>query len=176
MLANNLGHGIAGAKGIYNSKVRLGNWVEDSFGEILVKDARPSGATGITTTHDTYRHPKNQPPPARLPCKMPTVAEMKIRNKEGTPYALLFPHGSTDYPSEDQFKTTKTAILTEEQQKYSMAKGSLRQRKEWEKQQDIRLSFKPQSTARLSNAHVRAKNFEAVGPDEICAPVARFTR
>jgi hypothetical protein len=102
MLGSNLGHGIAGAKGVYNHKVRLGNWVEDSFGQILSENPRAPGPTSNTTTQDQYRNPKDQPPPAILPGKMPTVAEMKIKNKEGTPYALLFPHGMTEYPAEVQ--------------------------------------------------------------------------
>ena len=101
MYNSNQGHGIAGAKGIYSSKVKLGNWVEDSFGELLVEQARVNDPSNyMSNTMSCYKAPDDQPEPAQVPGKMPTVAEMKIKNKEGMPYSLLFPHGLTEFPTE----------------------------------------------------------------------------
>ena len=96
----NQGHGIAGAINQYNSKVKLGNWVEDEFGKILASQSRKPGPTITSTTQAQYLHPKDQPSPPKLAANIPSVAELKAKVKEGTPYDLLFPHGAKEIEQE----------------------------------------------------------------------------
>lgn len=171
MYNSNQGHGIAGAKGIYSSKVKLGNWVEDSFGELLVEQARVNDPSNyMSNTMSCYKAPDDQPEPAQVPGKMPTVAEMKIKNKEGMPYSLLFPHGLTEFPTEERFKTNTQSFYTKQQMVYALPEGSLKRLKSKELLQDSNLAFKQSTLQRCANAHIKYK-VSAAPRIEINGPV-----
>lgn len=158
MYSSNQGHGIAGAKGVYSSKVKLGNWVEDSFGEIIAQEERPVDTKNyMTNTMSCYKAPQDQPEPARLPTKMPTVAELKIRNKGGMPYSLLFPHGITEFPAEDRFKTNSEQFAIKENAGYALQEGSLLRVKSKKVLEDSTLAYKQSTLQRCANAHIKYK-------------------
>jgi hypothetical protein len=158
MYSSNQGHGIAGAKGIYSSKVKLANWVEDSFGEILAQQGRESDSKNyMTNTMACYKAPQDQPEPARLPTKMPTVAELKIKNKEGMPYSLLFPHGMSEFPAEERFKTNTMSFTIDNNQGYALPEGSLLRQKSKSILQDSNLAYKQSTLQRCANAHLKYK-------------------
>lgn len=104
MYKKDQGYGICGAKNIYSSKVHLDNWVEDEIGMSLIQHPRPAITDYKTNTIRSYVNPAEAPEPPPLPANMPTTHELKTKNKEGMPYALLFQH-SLDY---DPAVITKT--------------------------------------------------------------------
>ena len=93
MYKKNQGHGICGAKNIYSSDVKLGNWVEDTIGLDLVQKGRTIEKNYNTNTALSFKDPKEQPPLPEMPINMPTTQELKAKNKEGMSYSLIFDHG-----------------------------------------------------------------------------------
>lgn len=93
MFKKNQGHGICGAKNLYSTKVKLGNWVEDTIGMDMVEKGRVVESYYETNTACCYKDPKEQPPLPEMPVNMPTTQELKAKNKEGMPYSLIFDHG-----------------------------------------------------------------------------------
>lgn len=93
MYKKNQGHGICGAKNIYSTNVKLGNWVEDTVGADLVQTARPVFKSYASNTSLSYMDPKDQPPLPSMPINMPSTQELKAKNKEGMQYSLIFDHG-----------------------------------------------------------------------------------
>jgi len=100
MYQSNQGHGIAGAKNIYSSKVKLGNWVEDSFGRLLCEKPRESLKLYETNTMRSHPPPEQWPQQPNLPLSIPSTQEIKAKNKEGLQYSLLFDHGVKEFPSD----------------------------------------------------------------------------
>jgi hypothetical protein len=100
MYQSNQGHGIAGAKNIYSSKVKLGNWVEDSFGRILSESQRDPPKLYETNTMRSHPPPEKWPAQPDFPVNMPTTQELKAKYKEGLNYSLLFDHGVKEFPAE----------------------------------------------------------------------------
>ncbi len=94
MYKKNQGYGICGSKNIYSSKVRLDNWVEDTIGMDLGHTERPPFKLYSTVTNETHCDPSLWPEPQKLPANTPTPLELKTKNKDGLPYALLFEHNS----------------------------------------------------------------------------------
>lgn len=93
MYKKNQGHGICGAKNIYSSNVKLGNWVEDVIGADLASQERVVYKNYMSNTAICYKDPKDQPELPNMPINMPTTQELKAKNKEGMPYSLIFDHG-----------------------------------------------------------------------------------
>ena len=98
MYKKNQGYGICGSKNIYSTKVRVDNWVEDNIGMDLAHTNRPQYKLYQTVTSETHIHPKDMPPPKNLPVNMPSVLELKTKNKEGMSYEMLFEHDNADTP------------------------------------------------------------------------------
>lgn len=88
----NQGHGICGARNIYNSKVHIDNWIEDSIGMKLIQNSRPGTVLYETNTASSFNHPSERPDLPPLPANMPSTLELKTKNKDGIPYSLLFEH------------------------------------------------------------------------------------
>ena len=112
MYKKNQGHGICGAKNIYSSNVKLGNWVEDTIGLDMVRNGREVETHYETNTGLSYRDPKEQPPLPNMPINMPTTQELKAKNKEGMPYSLIFDHGLKEIPAEVSCTNSCPTILT----------------------------------------------------------------
>lgn len=100
MYQSNQGHGIAGAKNIYSSKVKLGNWVEDSFGKLLTENSREPIKIYETNTMRSHPHPETWPEPPNMPINMLSTQELKAKNKEGLSYSLLFDHGVKEFTAD----------------------------------------------------------------------------
>lgn len=100
MYKKNQGHGICGAKNVYSSNVKLGNWVEDTIGLDLVQKGRHVESNYMSHTSLSYKAPNDQPPLPAMPINMPTTEELKAKNKEGMPYSLIFDHGLKEIPPE----------------------------------------------------------------------------
>jgi hypothetical protein len=100
MYNSNQGYGISGAKNIYSSDVKIHNWVEDDIGKRLVEKPRKSTNDFQTTQSISYVDPAKRPPPPKISINIPSTQELKIKNKDGMPYSMLFDHGLTEIPSE----------------------------------------------------------------------------
>jgi hypothetical protein len=96
----NQGYGICGARNIYSSKVRVDNWVEDTIGSELAKQNRSVETLYRTNTASSFIPPSEQPQSPQPNAKMPSVHELKSKNKDGMSYALLFEHGPTSIGNE----------------------------------------------------------------------------
>lgn len=94
MYKKNQGYGICGSKNIYSSKTRMDNWVEDTIGMQLAETERPPFQLYSTVTQESHCDPSLRPEPKGLPLNIPTPLELKTKNKEGMPYALLFEHSN----------------------------------------------------------------------------------
>mgnify|MGYP001161250313 CR=1 FL=1 len=98
---SNTGYGIAGAVNVYTRKAKLGNWVEDEFGQDIVKHARPPKGSYVTDQMANHIDPQDmQAHPSMTQTKMMSIAEMKAKNKEGSSYSLLFDHQKQLTPDE----------------------------------------------------------------------------
>jgi hypothetical protein len=95
MYKNNQGHGICGAKNNYSSTVKLGNYVEDYFGQQLSKVPRGADLSAYKSVTMLSYAPLNERkplPPVAL--NIPSPLELKTKIKEGMPYEILFEHGN----------------------------------------------------------------------------------
>jgi hypothetical protein len=103
------GYGVCGAKNIYTSTTRIGNWLEDLQGEILKSKDRKGTRMLLTEQNDKYNALENrtykEAPPS---LKFVTTEELIQKNKDGSPYDLLFAHGK-DIGSEARYTTNHTA-------------------------------------------------------------------
>ena len=100
MLKKDQGYGICGAKNIYSSRTKLGNWTEDEAGVLISSVPRPGVCSYATEQRANYCSFENRPEPPALNVKVPTAAELVAKNKEGSPYSLLFNHGMKEVPSQ----------------------------------------------------------------------------
>lgn len=89
--------GICGAKNIYSSKVKLDNWVEDDIGVLLSSKPRPPVTLYATNAMVSHCHP-NQWPALEIQTGMLSTHDLKVKNKTGMPYDLLFDHGMHEIP------------------------------------------------------------------------------
>lgn len=88
------GYGVCGAKNVYTQSVRIGNWLEDAQGLILKEKSRPGQRQLLTEQRDKFNPLESRrslEAPASL--KFATTEELIAKNKEGSPYSLLFNHG-----------------------------------------------------------------------------------
>lgn len=111
MFNPNQGHGICGAKNIYSSKSKLNNYVEDRIGAALASRPRPGNVNYETVTKASFKHPNEQPPLPSVPLNMPTTQELKVKNKDGMSYSMLFEHGLKDIGPEVQRYRTLDEIM-----------------------------------------------------------------
>ena len=98
----NSGFGITGTKNIFNTNVKLGNWVEDRIGVRLIEHPRPGYTSYETNFANDYKNPTEQVRSVGVMAKKfegsvkyLSKSELKAKNKEGLSYALLFQHGLT---------------------------------------------------------------------------------
>jgi hypothetical protein len=94
------GFGICGSKNVYSSNVRLGNWREDVYGEELASRSRPGHISSDTVYNSSYAPIEDRPEPPAFPAKMPKPFELYMKNKEGTPYHVIFNDGGKPLSSE----------------------------------------------------------------------------
>jgi len=110
-MSKSRGYGICGSLNAYNSKVLLNNWNEDLIGKDIASKPRPAVGVYETNTMATHCDPKLWPelPPQE---NVPTPLELIIKNKEGTPYMLLFQHGNEEQPKQERFESTARRTLS----------------------------------------------------------------
>ncbi|KAJ1442033.1 hypothetical protein B484DRAFT_65817 [Ochromonadaceae sp. CCMP2298] len=113
MFKKNQGHGICGAKNLYSSTAKLGNWVEDTIGQDLVAmPDRVLVGTYECNSSFSYRNPadrQDELPPMLL--NMPSAQELKAKNKEGMSYSLIFDHGLKEITPEERLITTNQLTI-----------------------------------------------------------------
>eukprot|EP01038_Epipyxis_sp_PR26KG_P006092 gene6092-8395_t len=162
MYNSNQGHGICGAKNSYSSKIRVGNWVEDNIGMDLSK-SKSSNKLPVNNQYETIQAASYCPIEKRkelpsLPVNMPTTQELKAKNKEGMPYALLFDHGVRDIPAEDRFKTTAMMVMSKPSETFNTTferpHKTLERQKSKQNIQDLNLSFVKSSEYNISTSHL----------------------
>mmetsp|Transcript_8230 Transcript_8230/g.13671 ORF Transcript_8230/g.13671 Transcript_8230/m.13671 type:complete len:193 (+) Transcript_8230:100-678(+) len=157
MYKKNQGHGICGAKNIYSSDVKLGNWVEDNFGSDLANmpdRVRPTNYQSNATI--SFKDPSEQPDLPALPVNMPTTQELKAKNKEGMSYPLIFDHGLKEITAEERLVTTNMlSIMKRSNAREDLASDKRLMR---ERAKKVLADFKETHTfcteARHANAHI----------------------
>ena len=87
------GYGICGARNVYSSHTKLDNWVEDEIGAILASQPRPAYGEYTTVQRLVHCHPDDMIQKKQPKLNLPTTLELIAKNKEGTPYQMLFGHG-----------------------------------------------------------------------------------
>lgn len=154
MLKKDQGYGICGAKNIYSSKVKLGNWIEDEAGYLNASMSRPGSLQYSTEQSQKYCSLNLRPEPPQLNVKIPTAAELVAKNKEGTPYSLLFNHGISEVPSQERFQTMGKLTLgsSDSIKDFALPERSLEKQKSRRNQKDLDASFKKTTEARSANA------------------------
>jgi hypothetical protein len=83
-MSKNQGFGISGARNVYtNSTTRIGNWVEDGTGAQLAVFRR-DGARSFETEYSYQNKPLEERPPIKEGnFKVPSVQDLKAKNKDG---------------------------------------------------------------------------------------------
>lgn len=72
----------------------------------LAETERPPYKLFETVTHESHSDPSMRPEPRGLPVNMPTPLELKTKNKDGMPYAILFEH-SNNVPADVSYEGTR---------------------------------------------------------------------
>lgn len=156
MNKQNQGYGICGAKNVYSSRSKLGNWVEDEAGVLLASKPRPPVGYFVTVQAEKHCDPRDMTPhPSMTSIKMLSTVELKAKNKDGTPYALLFNHGK-ELPIEERFLTTTNRMFSKPDT--LMAPGTLARNKEKAKMRETRFISEPTSNSRLADAYAFRSN------------------
>ena len=110
-MAKNMGYGICGAKNSFSGGALLDNWVEDSIGVLIASKERPGETLYATNAMLTHCDPKDMPPhPNLASVKLESVKDIKMRNKEGMPYNLLFMNENS-LRGVKRFQTTQQAFI-----------------------------------------------------------------
>ena len=162
---SNTGYGIAGAVNVYNSKIKLGNWVDDEFGEERVKHERPARGIYLTDQMANHIDPKNMVAhPSMTEVKMMSIAEMKAKNKEGSSYSLLFDHGKPLEPN-TRYRTNyrnEFSSTTENESNFARPNGELEKERAKRMVREIREKYSMVPEAVTANAFAEApkENFE----------------
>mmetsp|Transcript_11733 Transcript_11733/g.17773 ORF Transcript_11733/g.17773 Transcript_11733/m.17773 type:complete len:182 (-) Transcript_11733:146-691(-) len=103
------GFGICGHKNSYSSYVRDGNWNEDKYGaEILVSRSRCQYSYDTEYSRNHCDPRDMQPDPRISSLKLPSIEDIRAKNKDGMSYSLIFEHGLTPLSAEERFSTTMT--------------------------------------------------------------------
>ena len=154
MNKSNSGYGICGARNVYNSKVKLDNWVEDEIGAIIASKSRPAIGDYRTVSRVMHCDPKDMPERYPAPANMPSTLELLIKNKEGTPYTLLFGHGKGEEPHDERYLTMarRTAAKLQDPQFAPLADGYLANERAKNVRREINLAYKRTSQYRTATA------------------------
>ena len=162
---SNTGYGIAGAINVYNNKIKLGNWVEDEFGQDIVKYERPPKGMYQTDQMANHIDPAHMSAhPSMTEVKMMSIAEMKAKNKEGSSYSLLFDHGKPLDPK-SRYRTNyrnNYCSTGDDEKNFSRPSGDLEKERAKRMVREIREKFAMVPEAVTANAFAKApeKNFE----------------
>ena len=166
-MSANQGYGICGAKNVYSGTALLDNWVEDRMGVQLVSQGDRFGQKFYTTnSHQTHCDPANmEMHPNSANIKLESVKDLKMRNKEGTPYDLLFSN-PTSIANMSPYMTTSQLV----QSKGAGARFALREGlRTSERQKRIRredeFANNPKSVSHASSSRIPIpKAREAIDP------------
>lgn len=174
MKSANSGYGICGAKNVYSSRTKLDNWVEDEIGVIIASHPRPPIGNYETVAMSTHCHPSKMPVDTTHPApKMPSTLEMIAKNKEGTPYSLLFGHGQTDLTPDERYNTmARVTMMNNTGNQLSEFKplpaGHLHKEKAKQAKRDIDLAYKMTTEMRAATSNRininRSLPLKAYGP------------
>ena len=85
---------------MYSTKTKEGNWCEDEYGKWLVENRKVMPLTYESETSSQYIHPHDMNDQASTGIALESVDNLKMKNKEGLSYSLLFDHG---YPNDKRF-------------------------------------------------------------------------
>ena len=92
---------------MYSTKTKEGNWCEDEFGRWLVEHRKVTPLTYESETTSQYIHPNDMNDKASTDIAIESVYNLKVKNKEGLSYSLLFDHG---YPDSQRFERPSRAL------------------------------------------------------------------
>jgi hypothetical protein len=156
MMSKNQGYGISGARNVYtNSTTRVGNWVEDNTGAVLAI-YRKDGDRFFETEYSAQNKPIPERP--RIPegnFKVPSVQDLKAKNKDGLPYVTIFKHGKSDMPPNERFTTMlQTSSSTNLLETFARPEGALKKEKDKITQQDILAARDKTTESRFANGHI----------------------
>mmetsp|Transcript_6457 Transcript_6457/g.5783 ORF Transcript_6457/g.5783 Transcript_6457/m.5783 type:complete len:193 (-) Transcript_6457:169-747(-) len=155
----NDGHGITGAKNIYSSNVKIGNWNEDMIGDYLSNQNRTINKDYLYTEQmKSYCPYDERTNPFTPPLNSPKQDEKIIKNNEGIPYKLIFNHGKEELAPNVRFTTTfvesyghgKTSEFTKT---YALPDGSKQNDKYLQIKRDHNLSNIQTTSSRAATAH-----------------------
>lgn len=161
---SNTGYGIAGAVNVYNNKIKLGNWVEDEFGEDIVKYERPAKGLYLTDQMANHIDPVDMTAHPSMEVKMMSIAEMKAKNKEGSSYSLLFDHGKQLEP-QTRYRTSYRnayAGTGDYERDFARPNGDLEKERAKRMVREIRekYSMVPEAVTASAFAEAPKENFE----------------
>lgn len=145
------GFGIAGHKNFYSTKVKVGNWNEDTIALHLVKTRQVPPLRYETETrknHIDYSHFPPDPRTSKL--KIDSAEEIQARNKEGLSYEIVFSHGEID--AHERFRTTNQLSYFKSQ--FSVPDGTLRQSREKQLNGEMRDTMLMTTQSRNANRRV----------------------
>ena len=119
------GYGITGSRNVFSTRTHIGNWVEDVIGNDLVQPTRrPFTTLYETAAMNDWIEPSLQtvrtgPNTAKFSGSVRYLSkeELKIKNKEGMPYDLLFQHGKNgeDIPPNQRYQAQSTLSFAQTQ-------------------------------------------------------------
>ena len=102
------GFGVAGHKNAYSTSVRCGNWVEDVIGHDLSETRHEAATEYISEARRSYMDPRlMEDKAAASNVKIPSLAEITVRSREGLSWDVLFSHGH-ELPLEERFVASST--------------------------------------------------------------------
>jgi hypothetical protein len=124
------GYGICGHKNTYTSKVYDGNWSEDKIATELLMTREVPAPSYQTEQRGNFQNPNEIPEDPRIATvKLESMDDIRAKNKEGLPYALIFDHRNGPQPAQERFKSQYQAAANETYQHFAKPEGSLYQRK-----------------------------------------------
>lgn len=167
MQQHNQGYGICGAKNVYSTNVKLGNWVEDKIGRELANQPRRGMITSDTETRLHFTPLENRPEPPNMPVNMPSNQELKAKNKDGMSYSLLFDHGIKPVSTDDRFTTCTMEAMQKRTDliENALDKKILQRLKAKEMRNDINLSNTKTTEMRFANGHLTVSNSASQTPN-----------
>jgi adenine-specific DNA methylase len=135
----------------YSSKTKEGNWCEDAFGASIYENRTIEPLSYATETTTAFINPKLMNDTAsNTTIKIESTYELKVKNKEGLSYEVLFDHG---YPSTDRFYIPSRSI----------PEGTLHQRKQATIRQEQGMGTTYTTQSKLAGALLRQVDSGAPG-------------
>jgi hypothetical protein len=89
---------------MYSSRTKEGNWCEDAYGEHLVKTRLILPLSYETETSSKYSHKQIKASALSQTSMIDTAYDLKVKNKDGLSYNLLFDHGLS---SDERFLSSR---------------------------------------------------------------------